>query len=234
MEQTLRDVGINAVRHRGKQPQEIPSDYRHGVMRMRTPGAIGCHLGQCDIMREGLAQNKDVIVMEDDLQFCADFKERIPIIEEFLSTHEWDIFWLGATFHKDPPVWHAAGHPETTIHGKCECSLNVDWTHTDHLHFVQTYGIWSTYAYIVNIKSVAGVLMSLDNYIYESIGIDWLMIKLQPRLLTYCMIPGCVKQYDNLSDIGIGMTVFSNFKTLGPYWYQEYMNDLNLNEFYGR
>jgi hypothetical protein len=52
-------------------------------------------------------------------------------------------------------------------------------------------------------------------------GIDWLFIYLQPWLNTYAFNPGMVKQIDNQSDIGKGMTIFSNFSKLGKHWYQE-------------
>jgi hypothetical protein len=50
-------------------------------------------------------------------------------------------------------------------------------------------------------------------------------------------VPGSVKQIDNLSDIGNGMTIFSGFSRLNGteensrYWYQENMNDFNPETF---
>ncbi len=52
-------------------------------------------------------------------------------------------------------------------------------------------------------------------------GIDWAFIQLQPQLYAYAFVPGSVIQYDNKSNIGSGMTIFSNFKKLGPYWFQD-------------
>jgi hypothetical protein len=67
----------------------------------------------------------------------------------------------------------------------------------------------------------------LKQAIRGSIGIDYSFIKLQPYLKTFAFVPGCVKQMDNQSDIGNGMTFFSGFSKLGPYWYQDRMEQFD-------
>ena len=64
-----------------------------------------------------------------------------------------------------------------------------------------------------------------------SMGIDWLFILLQPYLKTFAFVPGCVKQMDNLSDIGQGITRFSGFAILGPHWFRDRMTDFNYENF---
>jgi GR25 family glycosyltransferase involved in LPS biosynthesis len=112
MRQELAKVGIQAERFPGLKPVEVinhivPAE-KVEVMNKRTPGAIGCHYSQVAVMLKALSQNKHAFVMEDDLIFCDDFKERMEIMEEFLEGKEWDIIWLGGTYHIKPE-WHNAG-----------------------------------------------------------------------------------------------------------------------------
>lgn len=218
MEQSLAKAGIEAVRTRGMPPSEYKGDRaRVRVMQNRTPGAIGCHFSQVAIMEEALRQKKHAFVMEDDLMFCADFQKRIAYIEKFIDTHEWDILWLGGTFHINPPWWHKKKGRDAEL--------------TDDPRMIRTYGAFCTYAYIVRDQSVEMVLSQLDHWLDKSMGIDWAMIQMQPGLLTYAFVPGCTRQYDNQSDIGRGVTVFSGFAKLGPYWYQENMEDFDPTKF---
>lgn len=226
MQEELKRVGIVAERTRGKLPIEYDlSDSKLQVMNTRTKGAIACHYGQVEIMQKGLDKNMSVMVLEDDVVFCDDLKERLNIIQDFLNENDWDIFWLGGTHHKEP-TWHKLvdgvhTHPDLKM---CDCSLNRDWDKTDNPYIVRTFGIWSTYAYIVNKNSIEKILRLLEEKVHLSMGIDWLMILLQPQLNTFCFNPGCVKQMDNQSDIGKGVTVFSNFEKLGSHWYAEKLN----------
>jgi len=101
----------------------------------------------------------------------------------------------------------------------------------------RTYGAFCTYAYVVNVKSIEKILNLFDEHLHTSIGIDWLFIKLQPQLKCFAFVPGSVKQMDNKSDIGTGMTIFSGFSKLNGtvensrYWYQENMSDFDPNTF---
>lgn len=190
-------------------------------MLMRTPGAVGCHYSQVSVMAVAEVNNRDAFVMEDDIVFCKDFHRRMEHIEKFLLTREWDVFWLGGTFHVNPPIWHSANHPEM---GKI---LGKDIECTEDPRIVRTYGAFSTFAYIVNLYSIPKVLKLLDKNIFDSDGIDHLFIRIQPQLKCYAFVPGCVRQIDNKSDIGRGMTIFSNFSRLGPYWYQDLAEDFD-------
>lgn len=219
MEQTLTKSGIPAKRTRGILPSEYKGDpKRVEVMRRRTPGAIGCHAAQVSIMEEALRQKKHAWVMEDDLIICADFLERLKLMESFLSLREWDVMWLGATFHVHPPYWHKSG-------------LARDAEQTENPRFFRTYGAFCTYAYIVNATSLEKVLRMLDEQLNTTIGIDYSFIQMQPYLNTFAFVPGSITQYDNKSDIGKGMTIFSGFAKLGPYWFQQSMNEFNPHKF---
>ncbi len=221
MLETLNRAGIQAARTRGMLPNEYAGDRaKVKVMQDRTPGAIGCHFSQVKIMQMAHISGQHAFVMEDDLMICQDFHERMKIIDQFCETHPWDIIWLGGTFHVGPPHWY----PKTR-----------DAEVTDNPHMMRTYGCFCTYAYLVNKDSIGKVLRMMDEKLHLSMGIDWLMIQLQPELHTYSFVPGLCTQYDNISDIGgrgKAMTVFSNFrKNLGPYVYQEKMSDFDPTTF---
>jgi GR25 family glycosyltransferase involved in LPS biosynthesis len=200
-----------ALRHFGVSPARVKK------MQDRTPGAIGCHFSQVRAMKMALDERKHAFVMEDDLVFCDDFQERMQIISDFCTTHPWDVIWLGGTFHVNPPWWHK--------------KFGRDAEQTDHPRMMRTYGAFSTHAYIVNYDSIEKVLTMLDSELDNSIGIDYAFIQMQHRLHTYAFVPGCVIQMDNKSDIGKGMTIFSGFKKLGPYWFQKRMTDFNPETF---
>lgn len=225
MEKELSRVCIKANRQRGFTPNEVKAledNSKLQVMLKRTPGAVGCYYSQLQIMRDAFQENKHAFVMEDDLVFCDDLAERLAIVEDFLTTNDWDIIWLGGTYHKEP-TWHKAingkhTHPDLKM---CSCKFNKDWEPTSNPYIVQTYGCWGTYAYIVNKNSLASIIKSLDENMYRSMGIDWTFILLQPGLKTYAFNPGCVKQMDNQSNIGTGITKFSVFSTLGEHWFKQ-------------
>jgi GR25 family glycosyltransferase involved in LPS biosynthesis len=220
MVEEMYRIGITAERFDAFKTDEHKWDEKKvSVMRNRTPGAIGCFYSQMAVMKKALELKKHAFVMEDDLIFCSDFKDRMKIVEDFTSNNKWDIIWLGGTYHLEP-VWHVKGHPQLP---QCNCTLNVDFTQTNNLRIVQTYGCWSTYAYIVNVDSIPKVLRMLEDVIPISMGIDWSFILLEPKLKTFAFVPGMVKQYDNTSDIGTGVTKFSGFALLGSHWWADKM-----------
>lgn len=236
MEAQLATAGIEAIRVRGMLPHEYTGD-RNRVLKMqnRTPGAIGCHFSQVRIMKEARAINRHAWVMEDDLIFCSDFQKRMDYIETWMTSHEWDVIWLGASFHVNPPWWHRNGHREREL--ECSCTLGRDAETTDDPHMMRTYGAFATFCYIVNKDSIDKIVGMLDEYLPMSIGIDWLFIKLSPQLKCYSFVPGCVRQMDNQSDIGNGMTMWSGFLQLNgtkensSYVYQDRMDDFDPTKF---
>ena len=213
----LDRIGLNAQRFSAFTPDMFPQD-RYEMMRRRTPGAIGCHMSQCAVMFDAAVKDKHAFVMEDDIVFCDDFMERMEIISDFLSKNEWDVFWMGGTYHKEP-TWHRNPHPQDLK--QCNCNLNRDYEPTGTSHIVRTYGAFSTHCYLVNKNSIEKIMKLLDDNVHMSIGIDWLFILLQPQLKTFAFDPGCVKQRDDQSNIGNGMTYFSGFSKLGEHWFKE-------------
>lgn len=223
----------NVFRTAGLDPKYFPED-KYSTMRNRTPGAIGCHMAQVSIMRKAKDLDKHAFVMEDDIVFCSDFKERIQHITKFLQGREWDVVWLGGTFHS-PAFWHPVG--SSKMRPDCSANIGFDCIKTSDSRIMRTYGAFSTFAYIVNKNSIDNILSLFDRHIHTSIGIDWLFIKIQPQLKCYAFVPGCIKQIDNQSDIGNGITKFSGFSRLNGnednsrYWWQDNMNDFNPDTF---
>jgi hypothetical protein len=151
---------------------------------------------------------------------------RLKIIFKFLNQHEWDIFWMGGTYHREP-TWHKSiegkhTHPDMQV---CNCLLNRDWEETLDPHIVRTYGAFSTHSYLVNKNRIEHILGLLDRNLHLSMGIDWIMLKEQPNLNCYAFNPGCIKQYDNQSNIGDGISRFSGFRNLGQHWFSRSMHE---------
>ncbi len=228
----LQKAGINAERHLAISTGHMTPDTcnpSHITMAKRTPGAIGCFLSQMAVMSNALGAGKSAFVMEDDLIFCSDIQNRFAYIEKFINEQDpdFDVIWLGGTFHV-PSYWHTGSNP---LHPTA--TLGKDAERTSDPRIIRTYGAFSTHAYIVNHKSILNVLSMLVEDMPTSIGIDFSFIRMQPSLRTYAFVPGCIKQMDNKSDIGAGMTIYSGFSRLNGteensrYWWQDRMEDFD-------
>lgn len=232
MEGELQKIGLKAVRTRGIPWKEIPLTQDTYVMQHRTPGAIGCHFSQVSVMKEAQSQGKHALVMEDDIHFCEDFNKRFEYILNWQKTHEWDIVWLGASFHTNPPYWHPMG--KSGMPPDCSAHLGYDCLPTDDPRMVRTFGAYVTFAYMVNYESIGKVIDFLEWFMPQTIGIDYSFIaaaKFRPDLKFFSFVPGCVMQIDNLSDIGNGMTIWSGQLSNGPYVFKERMEDFTPETF---
>lgn len=215
MTEQLNRIGLSAIRHRGKRPEEITDvPYEKlATMLKRTQGAVGCHFGQVEIMKTALSKDKHAVVLEDDCVFSFDFEARWDYIQKWMETHEWDVIWLGASFHVNPPYWHRKGG-SADVRNNCSANLGYDAKITEDPRMVRTYAAFATFAYLVNKNSIQKILDLFDEHLHKSIGIDWLMCLLQPQLNCFSFVPGCVKQMDSQSDIGDGITHWSGFLQL--------------------
>lgn len=197
------------------------------VMIKRTPGALGCYMSQMEVMKEALRQNCHAVIFEDDIVFCDDFPTRLNIIFKFLNQHDWDIFSFGGTWHTDP-TWHRSVegvHTHPDLKGICHCNLNRDWEETMDGSIVKTFGIFSTHAWMVNKNRIEHILMLLERDMKISMGIDFTIILEQPNLNCYAFNPGCIKQYDSMSDISNAFAKQSGFRNLGKHWFSRSMNE---------
>lgn len=233
MTEQLNRIGLNATRTRGMKPEEYKGDFsKVATMFKRTQGAVGCHFSQVQIMKDALERDKHAFVMEDDLIFCEDFEKRWDHINEWLDGNDWDVFWLGSSFHVNPPYWHCKGGSKD-MRNNVSAELGYDAKMFGNPRIIRTYGAFATFAYLVNKNSIQKILDLFDQHIHKSIGIDFLFILLQPQLKCYSFLPGCVKQMDSQSDIGDGITRWSGFLQLNgtkensAYVYQERMEDFN-------
>jgi GR25 family glycosyltransferase involved in LPS biosynthesis len=220
----LQRVGLEAERfpaltfddYKGK-PEACAFLYQDATSR-NMPGLLGCHLSHQSVLKREMdnPQAIPLLILEDDVQFCDDLHERLANIERYLETQNWDIFFLGGTYHWEPH-WHAPGHPYMP---QCSCTLGRDWEPTDHPRINRTYGCFDTYAYIVNPKSIEKIwaLYQVGNPV--SLAADWLQIYVQPWLNCFAYNPGCAKQLDDQSDIRPGIQNFSGFSHLGPHWFK--------------
>ena len=233
MMRELDRVGLKAVRYPGTSTKG--EEWNHPPyfkLFARTPGAIGCMISQMGIMRAAHAMGKGAMVFEDDLVFASDIQERLDYIENFVNTKapDTDTIFLGGTVHINPGYWHTNGHyPD--IRGLCSCTLNRDAERIDDEKMIRVYGMFSTHAYIIPFEKIPKILSLLDMVMEKSYGIDFSFIMLEPELKCYAFVPGSVKQIDNRSDIGSGDTIFSNFKSLGPHWFQDKISDFDYSTF---
>lgn len=234
MTEQLSRIGMTAERHRGILPNELKHKPGIQTMMNRTPGAVGCLFSQMGIMEKALELDRHAMVLEDDCIFCEDFNERMNIANEFLNGNAWDILWGGGTFHV-PAFWHKIGR--SGMEPNCSLQLGYDCQSTDNPRMVRTFGAFSTYAYIVNKNSIQKVLDLLNDFMPKTIGIDYSFIALGNKLTSFAFVPGCVRQLDNQSDIGDGMTIFSSFSKLNgttensKYWFQDRMEDFDPSTF---
>lgn len=227
----LRRVGIKMERQRSFPWRELwDSDEKYREMgdfmvnKRKTAGALGCWVSQMEVMKKALEQGKHAFIAEDDIIFCDDFPERLKIIYEFLNTHEWDVFWFGGHYHRNP-TWHKSiegkhTHPELK---QCRCNLNRDWEPTNNPHINRTFGAFSTHAYMINKERIQHLLNLMERDMHFSMGIDWFYILHQPDLYTYAFDPGCIKQYSSQSNIGNGWSN-QDFSSLGEHWWQKNKN----------
>lgn len=207
------------------------------VMFNRTRGAIGCMLSQMAVMQKAYDMGKGAMVLEDDLVIGTDCLKRLDYIENFINTKEpdADLIFLGGTVHC-PAWWHRKGHePQMQM---CNCTLERDFERIDDDYMIRVYGMFSTHAYIVPYEKIPKILELLNQVMSFSIGIDYSLIFHQPNLKCFAMLPGIMKQYNAVSDIGNGaITYFENFSKLNgsiensAYWWQDLMEQFTPNDF---
>ena len=174
---------------------------------LRTPNTIGNWLSHLQLWRDVAGTGSIAGILEDDALLCEDFQDRLQIIERAFDEHDlpWDVFYLGATYHVNPPAWHAD-------------DLGRDFELTGIRHIHRVYGAFSNQGYLVNGRSAEKLLAMMEDAMPTARGSDHAMIRLQPKLHCYSFTPGMVFQIDGQSDIGKGVTMFSSFfESLGPH-----------------
>lgn len=240
MEAELKRVGLNAERWEALHTVgEEWNVHPYQKMFARTRGAIGCMISQMSLMKHAYDKGKGCMVLEDDLVIGSDVIKRLDYIETFMNTKEQDadLVFLGGTVHCNKTWWHSAEHEEM-LRPYCNCNLERDMERIDDERMVRVYGMFSTHAYFVPFEKIPKILQLLNDVMAESIGIDFSLIIHQPNLKCYAMLPGIIKQYNAVSDIGNGaITYFENFSKLNgsiensKYWWADTMEEFNPSEF---
>ena len=220
-EAELARVGLPAERFEAMTADDYRGTPQGLAAMLARPqrGAIGCWLSQRAVLQRGIDANRSVLVLEDDVMFCDDLRERMRYVERVLPAidQEWDVLSLGGCFHV-PGIWHKK-------------TLDRDVQVTSDPRILRLYGSWFTWAYLVRRESLAKVADLLDWILPHSHGIDHSFILLADRVRSYCFVPGCSKQRDGKSNIGSGDTIFSSFSMLGPYWFQPRAEDFDPGAF---
>ena len=234
IEAELQRAGIIAERVRGILPEECDYEYEK-IKRMVTGntqgvGALGCHLSHVKAIENAYTSGKSALIFEDDAVFSSDIIKRLDYIQNFLDNNEWDVFWLSASVHTNPHIWHASdssGHTHREMQN-CHCKLNRDAERTHDPRIFKTYGCFSNVGYIVNYKSIPKILKLLNDHLHESRAIDWLFIRLEPILNTFCFVPGMVTQRHSFSDITNRHASWDIFHELiGPHFFKDNMEDFD-------
>jgi GR25 family glycosyltransferase involved in LPS biosynthesis len=213
MQDELRQIGLDARRFSACTPDDWrePADSTP-LMQGKNRKTLGNWLSHTFLIRTAAGTDRDVMVLEDDVFFAADFWHRLRWIERNLDV-DWDILFLCGTFHADRAQWHP------------EIGRDVETTHMPHL--LRAYGVWSNHGYIVRGRSAGKVLGLMREVMPQARGSDHALILVQPRLNAYVFVPGMVFQRDGETDVGEGRTEFSGFLKLGPYVYQKWMVDFD-------
>lgn len=240
MEAELNRVGLQAERFEAIHTiDESWNRYPYQKMFARTRGAIGCALSQLRVMKEAYSKGKGVMVLEDDLVIGSDVKDRLGYIENFINEKEpeTDLIFLGGTVHCNPPWWHAKQH-EAMLAPYCNCTLERDMQRLDDEHMVRVYGMFSTHAYMIPYEKIPKIIELIESVMEITIGIDFSLIIHQPKLKCLAYLPGLIKQYNAVSDIGNGaITYFENFSKLNgsiensAYWWQDLSSSFNPDDF---
>lgn len=214
----LRKVHVEAERFPAMQCTDFKGHPREVENMLTTPKTIGNWLSHTAVWKKVAGTSQIAGVLEDDAILCVDFQDRLKYIEENM-TLPWDIIYLGATYHINPPVWY-----------KAEFGRDFELTGIKHIHRV--YGAFSNQGYLVNGERAERLLELMESYKPFAKGSDHAMIMLQPQLQCYSFTPGMVFQVDGKSDIGDGITRFSSFlKSLGPYCWTNRLSDFPYDKF---
>jgi GR25 family glycosyltransferase involved in LPS biosynthesis len=212
IEKEFRRTGFRAHRFPAFTKGDFSGSSKNVAGMLHTPNTIGNWMSHTTLI--SWAQDRTIGVLEDDALLCSDFLARLEYIER--NFHKsWDIFFLGGTFHDDRGQWH----PE----------LGRDHELTDTRRIVRLYGAWSNQGYIVNAGSGPKIVKMMREVMPQSTGSDHALIQIQPKLQCFGFVPGMVFQIDGPSDIGNGITKFSNFLRMGGYVWADKLEDFDYD-----
>ena len=215
MAKELAKAGIEAERFEALRFEDYDGPEEDVRLMMPTKNTIGQWLSMMALWKTVSGKDQILGMLEDDVMICSDFMDRLRYIEEHFDK-PWDIFFLGATVHVGRAVWH----PEIG----CDCEP------TGIPHIFRVWGAFSNQGMLTNGNSAEKILEMMEERKPESTGSDHALIQIQPKLNCYCFIPGMVFQIDSESDIGHGITRFSDFRrSLGEYVWADRLEDFDYD-----
>jgi GR25 family glycosyltransferase involved in LPS biosynthesis len=183
-----------------------------------TKGQRGCYLSHRKLLENHNDSNKILGILEDDVVFCEDFKDRMKYIEDNFN-YDWDIFFMSSFYHlnSDNNRWN----------------VNGDYEFTDIKYIHRTYGSFTTHSYLVNPKSIKKILEKMDEFFKDSYAIDHLYILIQPYLNVFSFTPGMTNQMTSYSDVTYGTKDQTMFKNIcGEHYYSNKLSDFNYDEYF--
>jgi len=169
-----------------------PPWFRHGKRDKSWAGRAGCVLSHRAAIVHARSQGwQSVLILEDDVDFAADFSQLAAALDERLHDLEsqWQACYLGYTRTVEP-------------------SRKVAELPSSHvLH--EVFGCYTTHAYLLKNETFDWLLAQLPDadtiwsWLACHRAIDrWYSRNLTPRYAVMAVAPGIVGQYSDFSDIG--------------------------------
>lgn len=98
MSEQLRRIGLD---FNSRRVTLLEADKPVDPAGFPSPGARGCFMSNLQVLREAREkQLGSVLILEDDLNFCADFHRRFHAIAAFLKTVDWGMFYGSYQVHQ--------------------------------------------------------------------------------------------------------------------------------------
>jgi glycosyl transferase family 25 len=139
----------------------------------RENGAEGCYLSHLNLLKEAQISNSNLLVFEDDVQFCENAKEMIENALDELSRKDWVLFYLGGNILR--PAYQVSKHLAKLSH--CQ----------------------STHAISYNIKYIPQIIEFLEHnqFILDVLYADYVV----PATECYITVPMVATQRSDFSSI---------------------------------
>lgn len=168
-------------------------------------GIYACMLSHLELYKTALKHDLNTImVFEDDVMLCDDFKERIKYMEE-LPGFDFDFISLG-------------GHFSTEVLGSMKgCAHQTQWN-----HIFRNIALGGSYGYIITKPVMEFCVRNL----YYNFGIDqFLSDYVYQRFVCYSFVPFLVGCRPCVSEI---TQVFWEYKNANHHFQKEAIPDLNV------
>lgn len=185
--------------------------------RITNKGNRGCLLSHFKLLKE-YKGNKILGVLEDDVEFCEDFHDRMKYIENNFS-YDWDIFFLSSFYHLND---------DKNFKWK-----NIEFEFTDVKYIHRVYSSFTTHSYLINPNSVDKILDLCNKEIGNCYAIDHLYVLIEDKLNCFAFTPGMTMQYSNLSDLsGTFKSQMEFINKLGQHVYVKNLSEFDYDSYF--